>query len=148
PLTPSDIEGEDVFLVPHTPLYGPEAQMGTHWELLDTLPAEVMPLVEVFSTHGNSEYYDCPRHVLWQARGQSVVDALLRGFRLGFIGSSDYHEVLTGHLLRIQDTPRTINNQHMQARCGLAAVRANALTRTGLFEAMKARRTYATSGIP
>jgi hypothetical protein len=106
-----------------------------------------MPLVEVFSTHGNSEYYNCPRHVIWQAEGQSVLDALKRGFRLGLIGSSDYHEVLTGSLLRIQDTSRTINNRHMQARCGLAAVRAEELSRAGLFMAMKARRTYATSGI-
>ena len=147
PLTSSIVGGEKAFLVPHTSLYGPPAHMGTHWDLLEMMSAEVMPLVEVFSTHGNSEYYDCPRHVLWQARGQSVVEALKKGFRLGFIGSSDYHEVLTGALLRIQDTPRTINNQHMQARCGLAAVRAEELTRTGLLEAMKARRTYATSGI-
>jgi hypothetical protein len=147
PLSPEITEGKDVILVPHTPLYGREVQMGTHWRYLTQIPAQIMPLVEVFSTHGNSEYYDCPRHVLWQAKGRSVQDALKKGFRLGLIGSSDYHEVLTGSLLRIQDTPRTINNQHMQARCGLAAVRAKALTRSDLFHAMRARKTYATSGI-
>ena len=60
---------------------------------------------------------------------------------------SDYHEQLSGGLLRIQDLPRTINIEHMRARCGLAAVRADELTRRSLFQAMKARRTYATSGI-
>jgi len=147
PLTPEDIQATDVILVPHTPLYGPEAGMGTHWQYLTQLPPDIMPLVEVFSTHGNSEYYDCPRHVIWQAEGQSVLDALNKGFRLGMIGSSDYHEVLTGNPIRIQDAPRTINNRHMQACCGLAAVRAHALTRSGIFHAMKARRTFATSGI-
>ena len=147
PLTPAVAAGKDVILVPHTPLYGPECSMGTHWEHLAAMPVHVMPLVEVFSTHGNSEYYDCPRHVLWQARGQGVIDALRKGFRLGLIGSSDYHEVLTGSLLRIQDTPRTVNNAHMQARCGLAAVRAGSLTREAVFDAMRARQTFATSGI-
>ena len=147
PLTPELAAGKDVILIPHTPLYGVETTMGTHWNHLKKLSADIMPLVEVFSTHGNSEYYDCPRHVIWQARAQSVLDALNMGFRLGMIGSSDYHEVLTGNLLRIQDTPRSINNRHMQARCGLAAVRAKDLTRAGIFRAMKLRRTFATSGI-
>ena len=70
-----------------------------------------------------------------------------QGIRLGFIGSSDYHELLTGGLLRIQDTVRGINHQHMQARCGLAAVRAPELRRGEIFDALQARRTYATSGI-
>jgi len=147
PLTSDSLAGRDAVLVPHTPLYGPEAAMGTHWEHLTAMSTDAMPLVEAFSTHGNSEYYDCPRHVLWQGEGQSVVDALRKGFRLGIIGSSDYHEVLTGSLLRIQDTPRTINNAHMQARCGLAAVRADELTRSSLFQALKSRRTFGTSGI-
>jgi hypothetical protein len=146
---PLDItKGKDVILIPHSPLYGkPETQMGTHWEFLKEIPANVMPLVEIFSTHGNSEYYDCPRHVLWQAKAQSVLNALKNGFRLGFIGSSDYHEVLTGSMLRIQDTPRAVNHQHMQARGGLAAVRAEELSRSSLFYAMKTRKTFATSGI-
>lgn len=147
PLRPAKQMGTDLILVPHTPLYGPEAGMGTHWEHLTKLKPEMMPLVEIYSTHGNSEYMDCPRHVLWQASGQSVVDALRKGFRLGLIGASDYHEVLTGNPLRIQDTPRTVNNRHMQSRCGLAAVRADGLTRAAIFEAMQSRRTFATSGI-
>ena len=147
PLAPEAFCASDVILVPHTPLYGPETGMGTHWRFLEDIPASLVPLVEIFSTHGNSEYYDCPRHLLWQAKGQSVLDALNKGFRLGFIGSSDYHEVLTGSLLRIQDTPRTINNRHMQARCGLAAVQADRLTREAIFEALKSRKTFAASGI-
>ena len=147
PLLPDQLMGKEVILIPHSPLYGPEAGMGTHWEHLTELKPDVMPLVEVYSTHGNSEYIDCPRHVLWQAPNQSVVDALRKGFRLGLIGSSDYHEVLTGNPLRIQDTPRTINNRHMQSRCGLAAVRAGELSREALFDAMRARSTFATSGI-
>jgi len=147
PLTPAALDGANAIVVPHSPLYGQGCNMGTHWRFLKDMPAHLMPLVEVFSTHGASEYYDCPRRVLWQAPGRSAVEALKMGFRLGMIGSSDYHEVLTGSLLRIQDTPRTVNNRHMQARCGLAAVRAPELTRAALFDALKNRRTFATSGI-
>lgn len=147
PVTPSVTKGKEVLLVPHTPLYGGETQMGTHWKYLTSLSPQIMPLVEIFSTHGNSEYYNCPRHLLWQLKGHSVLDALKKGFRLGFIGSSDYHEILSGSLLRIQETPRTINNAHMQAGCGLAAVRSEKLSRSGIFRAMQARQTYATSGI-
>ncbi|NQU11597.1 CehA/McbA family metallohydrolase [bacterium] len=147
PVDPAVAGGQDVIIVPHSPLYGGDTRMGTRWPELAKLSPSLMPLVEVFSTHGNSEYYDCPRHVLWQEHGQSVVDALRAGFRLGFIGSGDYHEVLSGNLLRIQDTPRGINHAHMQARGGLAAVRADDLSRDALFDALRARRTYATSGI-
>lgn len=147
PLEPKTVQDKEVLLIPHTSLYGIPTMMGTHWKYLKSIPAQIMPLVEIFLTHGNSEYYNCPRHLLWQMKGSSVLEALKKGFRLGFIGSSDYHEVLTGCLLRIQDTPRTLNNAHMQARCGLAAMRAEKLTRADIYQAMKARRTYATSGI-
>ena len=147
PLTPDVTRGKEVLLIPHTPLYGPPCNMGTYWEYLEELGVDIMPLVEVFSTHGNSEYYDCPRHVLWQAKDRSVLAALKKGFRLGFIGSSDYHEVMTGSVLRIQDQPRAVNHRHMQARCGLAAVRSQTLSRDGIFSGLKQRRTYATSGI-
>lgn len=147
PLDSSIAQGKEVLLVPHTPLYHFNTGMGVCWEYLQTLPTELIPLVEIFSTHGNSEYFDCPRHVLGQGRDQSVIDALKKGFRLGFIGSSDYHESLCGGLLRIQDQPKSINNQHMQGRCGLAAVRCDHLSRDSLFQAMRARQTYATSGI-
>lgn len=147
PLTPERLQAQDVIVVPHSPLYGEDCTMGTHWECLSQMTNTLMPLVEVFSTHGNSEYHNCPRHVLWQDELRGAREALKQGFRLGLIGSSDYHEALTGSLLRIQDEPRTINNRHMQARCGLAAVRADELTRPALFQALRARRTYATSGI-
>ena len=147
PLDPGIAGDEEVILIPHTTLYGPPCNMGTHWDQLAQMNQEIMPLVEVFSTHGNSEYYDCPRHVLWQGEGRGVLEALKKGFRLGMIGSSDYHEVLTGSLLRIQDQPRTVNNRHMQARCGLAVVRAEGLNREELFLALRARAVYATSGI-
>ena len=147
PLNPSILKGKDVLLIPHSSLYSDWVAMGTHWEYLKSMTKEMLPLVEIFSTHGNSEYFDCPRHVLWQGKNRSVVDALKQGFRVGFIGSSDYHEILLGNMLRIQDQPRTINNQHMQARCGLAAVRAKELSRASIYQAMKKRQTYATSGI-
>jgi hypothetical protein len=120
--------------------------MGTNWDDWAKFTPSEMPVVEIFSTHGNSEYFGCPRSVLWPAKKQSVQDGLARGHRFGFIGGSDYHECLLGHPMDIAKYPRTINNRHMQARSGLTAVYASELTREAIFDAIKRRRVYATSG--
>ncbi len=73
-------------------------------------------------------------------------DGLARGYRFGLIAGSDYHECLLGHAMDIEKYPRTINNRHMQTHTGLVAVYAPELTRQAIFEAIKARRVYATSG--
>jgi hypothetical protein len=90
-------------------------------------------LVEIFSHHGSSELPDGGRWPLrnigmgGSARGSSVEDALMRRYKLGFVGGSDAHAgaevpwVLTG-------------------------VYAQELTREALFRALWDRRCYATSG--
>jgi len=120
--------------------------MGTNWDdWADLTPAQ-MPVVEIFSTHGLSEYFGCPRSVLWPAKGQSVQDGLARGYRFGLIAGSDYHECLLGHAMDIEQYPRTINNRHLQTHTGLMAVYAPKLTREAIFRAIRDRSVYATSG--
>lgn len=90
-------------------------------------------LVEIFSHHGNSELPDGGRWPLrnigmgGSVRGSSVEDALMRRYKLGFVGGSDAHAGA--------DTPWV-----------LTGVYASELTREALFRALWDRRCYATSG--
>lgn len=136
---------EGAIAIPHHTQYG-YPNMGVNWDHWAEFTPREMPVVEVFSTHGNSEYFGCPRSVLWPAKGQSVQDGLARGYRFGLIGGSDYHECLLGHPMDIEKYPRTVNNRHMQTHTGLAAVYAKELTREAIFDAIRSRRVYATSG--
>jgi hypothetical protein len=153
PMVPSpDIEQirdlcrtEGAIAIPHHTQYG-WPNMGTNWDDWAAFTPDQMPVVEVFSTHGSSEYFGCPRSVLWPVEGQSVQDGLARGHRFGLIAGSDYHECLLGHAMEIERYPRTINNRHMQFHTGLTAVFAPELTREAIFEAIRKRRVYATSG--
>jgi hypothetical protein len=78
------------------------------------------PVVEICQVRGAMERGGA-------AGTRSVQHALAQGFRLGFVGSSDNH--------------------HGQPGNGpLAAVLAPELTREALFEALQARRCYATTG--
>jgi hypothetical protein len=101
--------------------------------------AKLRPLIEIYSTHGLSELY-APQHPLsYQAlrpgirNGSSgphyAQDAWAAGEILGVIASSDDHSGRPG-------LPYN----------GLAAVYATELTRDAVFDALKKRRTYGTTG--
>lgn len=98
--------------IPHHVKFGGR----TDWDWFD---AQMQPLVEVYSQWGFGE-----RGGPW-----CVQQALERGYRFGFIGSSDNHHGEPG-----------------QPTSGLAAVLAPELTRGALFAAMQTRQTYATTG--
>jgi len=97
-------------------------------------------LIEIYSAHGQSETYD-PSHALsyeslFSRKGRSSVpgphyaqDAWAAGEILGTIASSDDHSSRPGLSYR-----------------GLSAVLANELTRDAIFNALKERRTYGTTG--
>jgi len=59
--------------------------------------------------------------------GNFVFDALVRGYRVGFVGALDYHEP-------------------QPAPSHLTGVWADSLTRNDIFQAMYERRTFATTG--
>jgi hypothetical protein len=94
------------------------------------------PLTEISSIHGMSEANDAPMPVYGAIPGNFIRDILLRGARLGFIGSGDSHD---GHP----------GLAHLSAagQSGLAGIFTDTLDRAGLLEAMRTRRTFATNGI-
>lgn len=100
---------------------------------------EIQPVWEICSCHG---CYLTEGHPLGQRgdlRDQMIERVLSRGRRFGFIACSDGHGLLRHHgVARKRDPFRT----------GLTAVLARERTREAIFEALRARRCYATSGVP
>lgn len=98
------------------------------------------PLIEIYSQHGQSEAYSPGHPLAYEQVGEETgrfsspgphyaQDAWAAGEILGTIASSDDHSARPGLDYR-----------------GLAAVLAPELTRDAVFEALKHRRTYATTG--
>ena len=111
---------------------------GADWEDRDD---ELLRLVEIYSKWGNSEYAGCPRKLTNHSQGRFVQDALAMGHRVGFIGSSDTHVSIPGGAgLEGGATLR-------YARPGYACVYAPRLTKADIFEGLRSRRCYATTGI-
>jgi hypothetical protein len=139
---------ESVMVIPHhTGISwggGPTAGMGAavDWDAVDD--AGLRPVMEIYSHHGQSEYY-APQHALAYEFNRMrnperrtnrstfgpfyAQDYLVAGKRIGFIGSSDQH---TG--------------QGGRRHGGIAAVFVDELTRNGIFEALRRRDCYATTG--
>ena len=92
---------------------------------LDWHAPEIERLAEIHSTHGTSEWF--------------IKDALRRGYRFGITAGTDG---ITGRPGACH--PGWRNNRNV--RSGLTAVHAEDLTRAGIWEALTARRCYATSG--
>lgn len=92
---------------------------------LDWHAPEIERLAEIHSTHGTSEWF--------------IKDALRRGYRFGITAGTDG---ITGRPGACH--PGWRNNRNV--RSGLTAVHAANLTRAGIWEALTARRCYATSG--
>ena len=103
-------------------------------------------LFEVYSCWGSSEYYgDLPRGVSDRWTGGTYRDALQRGQRYGVIASSDGHDAHPGNA----QSP-LVKHHHMFHFCGSgrAAALAEELTREAIYDALYARRCYATTGVP
>jgi hypothetical protein len=104
----------------------------TNWEVPPD--PELEPVTEIVSVHGSSEAMDSPGLLRGPVPGNTVRDALDRGYVLGFIGSGDSHD---GH-------PGLAGLASPSA--GLAALLTDDLSREGVREALRARRVYATNG--
>lgn len=99
----------------------PHAHQTGNYRLNDP---ELEPLIEIMSQHGNFEWF-----------GQRYLD---HGHQIGFTAASDNHLAQPGYT-----APK---NTSLAQRGGLGAVLATEKTTDTLFDAMKQRHTYATTG--
>lgn len=106
----------DVLITPHVG--------GAHADLSYHEPS-IEPAIEITSTHGSFEWF--------------LEEALQNRYTLGFVGGSDSHTGRPG-----TDTPGYQPRRYAQA--GLTGIYAADLTLEAFFEALKARRCYATTG--
>jgi hypothetical protein len=99
-------------------------------------------LVEITQLRGSFER-DVPdgRDVVLGGRGSSAQDALAQGLRVGFVGGTDNHRGMPGSRL---DNMGGVDPREFRTG-GVTAVWAPDLTREALFDALHARRTYATT---
>lgn len=111
------------------------------WSYMDP---EFDRLVEIYSTWGNSEYYGAPFPGTASDRlpGLGALDALKRGHRLGLMASSDGHDGNPGNAQWSNRQPHI----HHRLGSGFIAVLTDELTRGAVWDAMYARRCYATTG--
>jgi hypothetical protein len=115
-------------------------QLEPHWFEYDwSTRNPAIRLVEIAQCRGNFEADE--RNADWGivtgGIGASVQDALEQGYRIGFVGGTDNH---SGAPTRDSLKPGTY--------AGLTGIYTDALTRTDIWDALWARRTYATSGVP
>ena len=88
-------------------------------------------------------YGDFPRGISDRYRNLDVRDALARGCRVGFIASGDGHDGQPGNA----QSPLS-KHFFRHGGSGWAAVICDNLTRENVFDALYARRCYATTGVP
>jgi len=122
---------KDVLMIPH------HVKAWTDWSYHDP---DLEPLMEIYSCWGQSEN---PSLELWDkgmTPGAGAWEALERGYHLGMIASSDNHVGTPG---RNYPHDRQV---HTPFPGGLAAIWAPELTREALFEGLRNRRSYGTTG--
>ncbi|MBI4873746.1 MAG: DUF3604 domain-containing protein [Acidobacteria bacterium] len=117
-------------LIPHHPA-NRLGHRGANFERRD--PA-VSPVLEIYSEWGNAEHDRAPYPYIRHTEGgrwtkNTLQYLLAQGHRVGVIASSDDHLGFPGAY-----------------REGLAVIKAAELSRQAIFEALRARRTYAVTG--
>jgi hypothetical protein len=121
--------GLEAFAIPHHIGYRSDRR-GINWT---TYTEEFSPVVEMMSMHGCGEYDNAPRNYLHTMGPRDAGSMAQRGLELGhtfgFIGSTDHHSAHPGSY-----------------GYGRAMVWADELTRDGIWDGIRSRRTYAVTG--
>jgi hypothetical protein len=131
------LAGQAVLTIPHhTGIRWGTSEHTVDWSYNQP---EFRSAIEIYSVHGQSELYDPSHPLSYENRrpgaAESVAgphyarDAWATGQRVGVVAGSDNHDVRPGMPWN-----------------GLTAIYADALTRDALFDALRARHSYATTG--
>jgi len=141
---------EDVLVVPHHTARGG----GNTWMNWDYFASDLERLCEVLSIWGSSERMGEPWPIEYlasggyfktgEARGHHLQDGLARGYRFGFTAGSESHDGRPGRA--IVHGPHVIAETDFLAPPGITGVWAESFTRDGVFDALRARRCYGTTG--
>jgi len=125
-------ERNDVLLIPH------HVKIWLDWNCHNP---HLEPVMEIYSVWGCGEKHGSD---LWDMRevNGGAQEAWARGYKIGVIGGSDTHAGLPGRSI-----PNCDRESRLHFPGGLTAVWASELTRGSLFEALRARRCYATTGV-
>lgn len=129
---------------------GPHATMvhQTVWEHHDP---SIERFAEIYSMWGASDFRAGPLVPAWieAGRGLTINDLLQSGAKLGFTGGGDCHEGHCGFASEDREgqgiTPHTFASI-LLFRCGMTAAILPNLGRDSLIQAIRNRRTYATTG--
>lgn len=141
---------KDVIIVPHHPNISSGLSIGWkphNWELHDE---DTERLVEIYQMRGSSEVDKAKDKWGHFDYGASVRYALDKGYKIGFLGGTDTHHSepaasYTPHNMFIAPA-EWYSAGSFQDYFGIGAFLSKELTREAIYEAMKERRTYATTG--
>jgi hypothetical protein len=123
------LRGKRALTFAHHSAGGPVA---TDWSFAPDPVLE--PITEIVSAHGSSEAPDSPAPIYDPIAGNWVRDQLVRGYKLGFVGSGDSHDGHPGF------------PQFNAPSGGIAGIWTDDFSREGVLAALRARRVYATNG--
>jgi hypothetical protein len=134
---------EQCVIVSHHPAY--DSWMWTDWDLLRGDREEV---IEVYSMHGASDEVDTIKPLPDFNAGRFILPNLRArpGLRLGFVGGSDTHAGLIAQDFHPDRAAPEVRRWFKPYRGGLTAFLVHELTLDGVLDALRGRRTYATTG--
>ena len=125
--------------IAHHPAYAEakDSVWGTDWNYHND---KMEPLVEIYSKHGLNEVLGNTWPLFSQDPERFVQSALCRGHKLGFTGGTDTH------ISRPASNMLEFRRGIRYPKGGMTAVYANKLTREAIYDALKNRQCYATTG--
>jgi hypothetical protein len=143
--TLDSLRGMHAVAIPHHPA---NVVMGVDWE--QGWNPKYEKAVEIHSVWGNSERHAddgnplaiSPETLGGEMRGRHVIDALKRGYRLGFVGGGDIHDGRPGDDLHNESYPPKAFTSRPE---GFTGVWVPELTRGNVFDAVAQHRSYATT---
>lgn len=137
--------GRECMAIAHHPNTHSETDRELSWgpHDLSTINPKYEQLFEITQNRGPAEVDEVGGETSFGGFGSSARDALARGLRLGFVGGTDTHRARPGS--------RMSNQSGLDSRTavtgGITGVLCKELTRKAVWQALKARRCYATTSI-